>query len=630
MTNENLGPAERIVQTLLAYSDHMVHNRPGIVVPDARSVTGVRWNMATWVEKDGRKEVLRLEKGKKPVPVGTLQTDMSVTDGEGRVVAEFRNPGVFPEVAAWLYRQVAEVWKIDNEFAARWASYAYSRAGSDDSKDLKVVMAAFMLVQSRKGEPVMEDGKLAFHDEDFREVGEAIALITRKDKKSLNPKEILRIREVLMVPAVAALNRELGFGRSQRNPYLGRWSAAVEQYLRHHERNPGLLASKVKGGWKSAMADLCRHSHFKPESPDFFQALGWKQAQSKLGHRTLAIGQEVAPAETWEGLNEEQVCERIVRDRPGFKRLTGLLPKEVGLTRAVMAAAVEAGSLSDKDLVILTPTIEDLGLLEVQSVRERWERGVKASEDRRAANIAARVKSRETKDKLEEGADEAVKKALEEDTRKIRAYFVVDTSQSMDGAIEAAKVHVAKFLQGFPPERVHVAVFSTVGREVRIQHATRAGVENAFRGVTATGGTDYGQGTLALSRHKPAEDEDALFVYIGDEEDDKVFDHVFRSMGFRPAAFGLIRILSENWLRQYPGRYGNGKVVRDTAARLGVPCFMIDERTFEDPYAIPRTIRTLVASTPVGINPVRQAPPRETLVDKILKTDLLKKPAWAA
>jgi hypothetical protein len=34
MNKENLGPAERIVQTILAYSDHMVHNRPGMVVRD--------------------------------------------------------------------------------------------------------------------------------------------------------------------------------------------------------------------------------------------------------------------------------------------------------------------------------------------------------------------------------------------------------------------------------------------------------------------------------------------------------------------------------------------------------------------------------------------------------------------
>ena len=30
---ESLGPAERVVQALLQHADHMVHNRPGVVVP---------------------------------------------------------------------------------------------------------------------------------------------------------------------------------------------------------------------------------------------------------------------------------------------------------------------------------------------------------------------------------------------------------------------------------------------------------------------------------------------------------------------------------------------------------------------------------------------------------------------
>lgn len=31
---ETLGPAERIVSTLTTYTDHAVHNRPGIVTKD--------------------------------------------------------------------------------------------------------------------------------------------------------------------------------------------------------------------------------------------------------------------------------------------------------------------------------------------------------------------------------------------------------------------------------------------------------------------------------------------------------------------------------------------------------------------------------------------------------------------
>ena len=78
------------------------------------------------------------------------------------------------------------------------------------------------------------------------------------------------------------------------------------------------------------------------------------------------------------------------------------------------------------------------------------------------------------------------------------------------------------------------------------------------------------------------------------------------------------------------GNKAHCSAVRDTAKRLGIPCFQIDERTFEDPYAIPRTIRALVAATPVGVTAQAVAAPRVTLAETILKTEVLKKPAWAA
>src|SRR5258706_270256 len=82
--------------------------------------------------------------------------------------------------------------------------------------------ADHMLVQGRKGEPVREGGVVAFLDEDYRDVGEAMMLLALKDR-DLDAKHLLRIREVLEVPAVADLNRSLGFGQSERRAPLGRW-----------------------------------------------------------------------------------------------------------------------------------------------------------------------------------------------------------------------------------------------------------------------------------------------------------------------------------------------------------------------------------------------------------------------
>ena len=615
MERESLGPAETILQTLLTYSDHMVHNRPGMLTPDDRAVTKVRWIPVTHREEESQKVVYQLRSVRNRTTrtrVGVLEDDGRIIHN-GRVVGTYQRPGLFQEVATWIYGQIAEVWQLDNEFAARWASYAYEQ----DHRDLKVALAAFMLVQSRKGDPVREGDQVLFHDEDFRDVGEAMVLLYDKSKKNLNPKMVLRVHELLSLEPVAAINRALGFGRSARAPFYGRWPKAVEKWLSYREDNLQLLDGLVKAGFRTTVMELARRARYKPKTEQFFQRLRWKQKQSKEGHRDLAIGQNVAAAETWDDLNEQQICEIIERDKPGYKRIVGMLPKSVGLTRAILGAAMEAGSLSDKDLVILTPTLEALGMLEIREFKARWQMAVQAAEDMRAANIAKRVKSQAAKEQLEEAADDALKSAVEEVVRNIRVYFMVDISGSMTDAIESAKAYVAKFLQAFPPERVHVSVFNTTGREVNIKHASAAGVTHAFRGIKAGGGTDYGAGVRVLSDYQPEADEDVLFVFVGDEQASP-FDTVVQNSNLRPMAFGLVQVASS---------WGVGNCVQTTAARLGIPCFMIEAETFDDPYAIPRTVRDLVASTPVG--QMAEGKNREPLIERIMKTELLKKPAWA-
>jgi len=626
MEENSLGPAETIIQTIIQHSDHLYHGRPGIVVEDARHKVGLRWDPVTHKEEDGEKVVYRLQKvGKKnhKVKLGVLQGDGAVKNGA--VVGQYRPAGLYPEVATWLYGQVAEVWKLDNEFAARWASFAFPQ----EHRDLKVVLAAFMLVQSRKGDPVLDEGELAFHDDDYRNIGEAMMLLTRKDKKDLNPKLLLRIHDLLSLPGIAAINRELGFGKSARHPFYGRWPKAVQKWLRYREENPKMLEGLVKAGFRTTVVELARRTGYKPITPNFFELLRWKQKQAKDGRRVLAIGKAVKAAETWAKLTETQICEKIVAEKPNWKRIVGLVPKKVGVTRAIVSAAIEAKALSDKDLVILTPTIEDLGLMQVQDVRERWEAAVKASDDLRAANIAMNVKSKEVKNTLEEAADTAMKKAVEEVVRDIEVYVMVDVSGSMQGAIEKAKVYISQFLQGFPPERLHVSVFNTSGRHVEIKHASKAGVTNAFRGIRAGGGTDYGAGIRVLQNIKPKAGSDVLFLFVGDEEAN-AFTRTVQASGLNPMAFGFVKTAPEGGAAGW--RYARGyraEAVRKTASELGIPCFMIDENTFADVYAIPRTIKAIVAATPVDTTVARPVQKRVTLVDQILKTDLLQKPTWA-
>jgi hypothetical protein len=396
---------------------------------------------------------------------------------------------------------------------------------------------------------------------------------------------------------------------------------AVRKWLEFRETNPQILEGLVKEGFKETVKRLARRIGYKPVSGKFYATLRWKQTQAKDGRRSLAIGQVLKKAETWEGLTEAEICERVVSRKIGFKVITGLLPKSMGLTRAIMAAAIEAGSLSSKDLIIATPTLEDLGLLQVQEVRAKWEAATRAAEDQRAANIARNVKSKDTKEALQVASDAAVQKAVAEVLRLMRVYVLVDISGSMENAIETAKRYIAKFLQAFPKDQVHVGVFNTVGREVKLKAASQLAVEQAFVGIKAGGGTSYGEGVRALSKYKPREDEDTLFIFVGDE-DAPEFSAYVQTSGLRPMAFGLLRVFSP----QYP----NGRCVRDTARVLGIPCFMLDEQTFEDPYAVPQKLRALIAATPVGVTNVERLVPRVTLIDQILATPLLSKPGWAA
>jgi len=404
---ENLGPAERIIETLLAHVDHIYHGRPGVIREDGRRTTGVLWvPVKTRRGENDTRTVYQLpekvqgHRGRRrrgPLRVtdlpllGVMNGDNIVRNGT-RVVGTYQTSGLVNPTVAWVYRQIAEVWKLDNEFAARWASYAWHQ----DHRDLKVVLAAFMLVQTRCGDPVIEGGEHLFDDDDYRNVGEAMALL-QENGKDFNPKMLLRCWEILMLPEVEAINRELGFGRSTRRAFVGRWPVLVEKWLRYREQNPKMLEGLAKAGFAVTVRSLATRIGYKPSSPKFFELLRWNQKQADDGRRTLYLGQK-AQRESWEGLSERQICNRIVKNRPNWQVLTAMVPASMGITRAIMAAAIDAGCLSDKDLIILTPTMEDLGLLQVPAVRTRWEAATKAATDMRAAHVARNVRSQAVKE----------------------------------------------------------------------------------------------------------------------------------------------------------------------------------------------------------------------------------------
>jgi len=626
---EALGPAEKTIATLLKMTDHMAHNRPGLV-SKAPGDVGAKWEFCTWVQEGDDKVVYLLTEVKtgKSVKriktrVGILGDDNIVRDGDV-VRGEYRKPNdqnkLFPEIAVYLYSQIADIWKADNEFSAHWASYAFHQ----DNRDLKTVLAAFMLVQSRAGDPVMDEGEVLFFDDDFRAVGEAMFLIKGKGNDSMDPKLILRVGDVLKLKGIADINRELGFGRSARTAAMGRYDKAVTKWLRYREQNPAMLKGLVDSGQGNTVKALARRVHYKPLTDAFFEALGWNQKVNE--HRTIAIGKVFEGVTSFEGLDEAAICQRIVTEKIGYKRLVGLMPKGREMTAAIMAASIEAGSLSDKDLIILHPTLESLGLLKIEPFATRIKLALSKADDQRAANVARNVKSKEAREGLEDASDKATSKALAEVTRGLRVYVMVDKSSSMHTALAKAQSYLAKFLGGFPLDKLHVSVFNTQGSEIVIKAAKKAAVEHAFKGHSAQGGTRYMAGVAALQHHRPDEDEDALFLFVGDgagESGVTLADYIRRT-GINPVAFGFLYV---------PGNMGQGeRTVLSAAVALGIPCFTLDDEMFSgnDPYAIPRIMRDMISATPVvkgaaGVRGVK----RVTLIEQIFKTPLLQRPTWA-
>jgi hypothetical protein len=646
MDKEKLGPAERIIRTMTPFVDHVVHHRTGIVRADPGSPVGVKWDYAkffyqkdanTFVKTAGAKYwqadaeckvvCLITSRGKHDVftPIGVLQPDGKTVKDGAAVVGEYRAPGFFVEVTAWLYKQVAEVWSIDNEFVARWASYAWAQK----HEDMKVILAAFLLVQSRAGEAVKVGGSVAFYDEDFREVGEAMLLLG--GAHNMSPKLVDRVRSVLRLPEIAEINRQLGFGKSARRPETGRYDRLVRKWLRHREQNVGYMHGLVKGGWRQTVIKLAKASRYVPLTPEFYKILGWKQEQAEDGRRKLHIGGEVRQVDSWEGLTEAQVCERVERDKPAWNLLSGILPPEVGLTKAVMASAIDAGCVSSRELVILGPTIEELGLLKIQKYRERLDKALAEADSMRAANIARRMKSTDGEKKMEEAAEKALQKDVAEVVRGVLLYFFVDISTSMTKSIPVAMQYIARLAPAFPLDRLVPVVFRETARALTIKHASKEGVEHAFRGVKPEGGTEHAQAVIiGTSARKPGPDEDAIFLWIGDggETDYSKLVKAVRSSGVMPVAFGFLELPGQNF-----------GCIRNAAADLGIPLFNIDERIFGqagtggtiDPYAIARSLRAIISAAPVGQR-TAAAPsraPQKTLVDEIIATELLKLPEWA-
>jgi hypothetical protein len=579
---EHRGAADRLLSLVLNSSAHLWHNRPGV------NLNGI-WFPATAAYRN--------------------------------IGAPAVRPGLFVPAAVNLYGQLLEIYRLDAELAARFASYALTET---DWRDLHICCAALMLVQLRSGEAVRDDdGAVAFRDDDYRTVGEAMILrYVRGSTRMMSPKAVLRVAQLLEVPEIAALNRAANFGHpSGSKPILGRWRSAAHQWLAYREENRWLLEGLVRSGYKETIKALARKSGYRPRSESFFEILGWAQKQSAAGHRRVGLdGLALARRERFDGLTEEEICERIVAERLSYKDVVGRLPAEPGLTPAIMVALLP--SLSDRDLRILSPTLENLGLLADAEIRARWEKALQTATDLRSLTVAANLRDAELRETLHGAAEAAVARAASEAVadEDVQVMFLIDKSGSMQGAIDKSVEALVRILAGFPPERLHIALFDTIGKVVRLKASNRTAVTHALGGIVAAGGTMHGAGVRALGADGVRIPESAtlIVIVVGDEagEAGPAFALSFFENGFNPSALALVlNVERSSW---------RGTTVRDAAAELGVPYSEVEVSTFDDPYQVTRVLKALL-DAPIAKGADRTQRSHGWL-DKVLATPLLTKP----
>jgi hypothetical protein len=254
-----------------------------------------------------------------------------------------------------------------------------------------------------------------------------------------------------------------------------------------------------------------------------------------------------------------------------------------------------------------------MGLLVEPSIRDRWEAAILAATDQRALNIAKNVRSDEIKEKLEEAADHAARKAVEEATAEldVRVMFLIDKSGSMHEAIDQSKEALTRILAGFPMEKLHIATFDTMGTVLRPKAASRVAVQHMLAPITAGGGTMHASAVRALNRAGVSIPDTAklIVIVVGDEAGERGdrLAQVFRELGYRVDAMALL----------LSARY-RGSTVRDCARELVVPYSEVKAESFDDPYHVPRVLKALLEA-PVS----RGAGSTSGLVEKVMATPLL-------
>lgn len=516
-------------------------------------------------------------------------------------------PGLYEPDAIRLWDLIQSLYQVDPMFVGQLASYAMRQL---DWRDLKVVLAAYLLVQPQAW---------------LREVGEAMILPLGGDipqKRRMRPKDVYRVGEILRSPGIVSRVRTQ-FGYTSKCP-MGAYRRTLQKWLLIRERIPGAIQGLVGSGYTGVVRSLAQQARYIPERWDFFRLLRWKQTPN--AHRIFGIGESIQPVETWDGLDENAIVKQIKKSNKSYMTLVGKLPPAIGLTKSILQALIKR--MSAQDVLIALPAIEAAGLLGDPTVTKIVEKAVKSAQDHRAATVKKNLKTEAAKDLADKAVAAANTKAIKDAVpdRDVRVMFLLDISGSQQGGIEISKEILPKLLTGLDPQRVHAVAFNSDARMLYDGKGTKTDlairqIDQVLKGLRATGATLHQAGIRALSalgvkRHP---NEILILLVVGDEDGEEGSSLVsaMRDAGLVPDAIGFV----------YNPVGGRGWTLRTCASHLQVPLVDVEIGDLKDPYQIPKFLRGLV-DAPVMQVAHSTAPQmaRFSLLEKISLEPLLVPP----
>ena len=263
-------------------------------------------------------------------------------------------------------------------------------------------------------------------------------------------------------------------------------SAPRRKWLRAAREEPADAPGPGEGRLQGdASRSIARKAGYKPESAGVLRGARLEAEAGGGGppHGGPRAASSCEKRERFDGLSEAEICEAIETQKLSYKDVVGRLPKDVGLTPAIMVALLP--SLSDRDLRMLTPTLEELGLMAEPEIRARWEKAIADGHRPARAQHREERPQQGAPEKLEEASDNAARKAVAEATAEadVRVMFLIDKSGSMEGAIEKSKEALSRILAGFPLEKLHIATLRHHGHGAQARRRpSRAAVQHMLAG----------------------------------------------------------------------------------------------------------------------------------------------------